>query len=131
DNMYNRLTDLFAIKRGDNIWLGKCLILIFRNSDDYHRFQAVMHQTNSGTSAGMCHGFGSGEVHIAFFRQPAEMQFAHVLVHESVHGFLHRYRSPVHVPTWINEGLAEYIAFRLLPKATVVPQFQAEGRREL
>jgi hypothetical protein len=37
-----------------------------------------------------------------------------VLVHESVHGFLHRFRTPVNVPSWANEGLAEVIATELV-----------------
>jgi hypothetical protein len=55
-------------------------------------------------------------VHIAFFRQEKELEFAHVLVHESVHGFVHRYKSPARVPSWANEGLAETIATQLVPQ---------------
>jgi hypothetical protein len=131
DKMYNRLCDLFDVQRGENIWLGKCLIFIFRSEPDYHRFQSVMHQTDSTGTAGMCHGYGHGDVHVAFFRQSNEMLFAHILVHESVHGFLHRYRSPVHIPTWINEGLAEVISYELVPKATSVPTLQALGRTQV
>ena len=78
-----------------------------------------MHGTPSQGSIGLCHGFGDGHVHIAFFRPEDNWQFAHVLVHESVHGFLHRYRSPVHIPSWVNEGLAEYIACQLVPQAGI------------
>ncbi len=131
DLMYHRLCDLFAIKRGENIWLGKCLIFIFRNEPDYHRFQATMHQTDSQGTAGMCHGYGSGDVHVAFYRRPNEMMFAHILVHEAVHGFLHRYRSPIHIPTWINEGLAEVISFELVPKAPAVPRLQEWGKSQM
>jgi hypothetical protein len=45
-------------------------------------------------------------------------------VHESVHGFIHRYRSHVHIPSWINEGLAEVIGYQLVPQ----PQDQKERR---
>lgn len=131
DRMYNKLCDLFGIARGTNIWMGKCLILIFRSEQDYHAFQAKIHQTNSAGSAGMCHGYGNGDVHVAFYRQPAELIFAHVLVHEAVHGFFHRYRSPVHIPSWINEGLAETIAFELLPKAPVVPNMQQAAKAQM
>jgi hypothetical protein len=73
-----------------------------------------MHQTEAKGTAGMCHQFGDGMVHIAFYRQEKDLEFAHVLVHESSHGFLHRYKSPVPVPSWANEGLAEWIATTLL-----------------
>lgn len=116
DRMYTKLADLFAVDRMTNLWRGKALVFVFRTPGDYAKFQARMHQTDAGQSAGMCHTFGDGIVHIAFFRQSDELEFAHVLVHESVHGFLHRYKTPVPVPSWANEGLAEWIANQLVPR---------------
>jgi hypothetical protein len=72
-------------------------------------------------------------VHIAFYRQNNELNFAHVLVHESVHGFLHRYRSPVHIPSWANEGLAETIASELVPdprRQSFVPGLARAGLQQ-
>lgn len=116
DRMYARLADLFGVPKGANVWRGKALIFVFQQAADYHRFQSVVHNTNSAGTDGMCHAFGDGTVHIAFYRQPNDLDFAHVLVHESVHGFLHRYRSPVHIVSWANEGLAEVIATELVPR---------------
>ena len=126
DRMYSRLLRMFDIPKDSNIWRGKALVFVFRAEADYHRFQMLMHGTNSVGSAGMCHSFGNGFVHIAFFRQPDEMKFAHVLVHESVHGFIHRYRSPVPVLSWVNEGLAEWIAFELVPTGASAAQQRAD-----
>ena len=97
-----------------NVWSGKALVFVFQSADDYRRFQQVVHNTDPGGSAGMCHCFGDGRVHIAFYRQQDPLTFAHVLVHESVHGFIHRFRTPAHVPSWANEGLAEVIASELV-----------------
>ena len=117
DRMYKKLAEMFAVEKDVNIWRGKALVFVFQTREDYVRFQAQMHQTNAGQSDGMCHTFGSGMVHIAFYRQPDEVEFAHVLVHESVHGFIHRYKTPARVPVWVNEGLAEWIASQLVPRA--------------
>ena len=119
DKMYRRLADLFAVPDQRNIFRGKAVIFVFQREADYHRFNAIAHQTPSVGSAGLCHGFGDGHVHISFFRQDNQWLFAHILVHESVHGFVHRYRSPRRVPSWVNEGLAEYIATQLVPQARV------------
>ena len=121
DRMYVQLADMFAVKKGDNIWRGKALIFVFAHADDYRRYEKELLNTDSGTSAGMCHSFSNGDVKIAFYRQHDELEFAHVLVHESVHGFIHRYRTPVAIPSWANEGLAETIATDLVPQ---------RGRRE-
>ena len=131
DKMYNRLCDLFGIKKGTNIWYGKSLILVFSKQEDYNKFWAVMMDVNPRTSAGMCYSYGDGRVVIAFYRQPHEMDFATVLVHESVHGFLHRYRSPARIVSWINEGLAEVIAYELVPKGTWIPRKQQQAKKEM
>ncbi|CAA9419114.1 MAG: hypothetical protein AVDCRST_MAG64-2763 [uncultured Phycisphaerae bacterium] len=133
DKMYDRLAELFAVPKGSNIWRGKCLIFVFAKPEDYHDHEAKTYRTDSKGSAGMCHSFGNGFVHVAFYRQPEELQFAHVLVHESVHGFIHRYRSHVYIPNWANEGLAEVIASELVPqkaRATDSKFRAAQGVRE-
>ena len=116
DRMYARLAEMFAVPKGANIWRGKALVFVFQRKQDYQRYEREMVDTDPGTSAGMCHSFSNGIVKIAFYRQPEELEFAHVLVHESVHGFIHRYRTPVPVPSWANEGLAETIATDLVPQ---------------
>ena len=114
DRMYARLAELFAVPKGENLWRGKGLIFVFSKADDYRRFEREIAHVDPGSSAGMSHCYSTGIVMIAFYRQPQELSFAHVLVHESVHGFLHRYRSPEHIPSWANEGLAETIATELV-----------------
>jgi hypothetical protein len=32
------------------------------------------------------------------------------LVHETAHGFTHRFKSSVHVNSWLNEGISEWVA---------------------
>ena len=116
DRMYGKLAGLFGIKGGENIFRGKAAVFVFAKEEDYQNFQKTMHETDAAGTAGLCHCFGNGDVHIGFFRQPNEMDFAAVLVHESVHGFLHRYKKPPTIPTWVNEGLAETIASELVPQ---------------
>ncbi|HSZ55352.1 MAG TPA: hypothetical protein VK797_06815 [Tepidisphaeraceae bacterium] len=121
DRMYGRLAEMFAVPAGKNIWRGKAMIFIFSRREDYVRYEKEMAHTDPAKTAGMCHGFSDGTVKVAFYRQSDELEFAHILVHESTHGFVHRYRSPVPIPSWANEGLAETVAGELVPQ---------KGRRE-
>jgi len=114
-----------------NVWYGKGLVFVFQKADDYRQFQVRVHQTDPGGSAGMCHCFGDGMVHIAFYRQPDDLTFAHVLVHESVHGFVHRFRAPPTVPSWANEGLAEVIADELVPQPGRTKERESRAREAL
>ncbi|MDB5296289.1 MAG: hypothetical protein JWO31_2272 [Phycisphaerales bacterium] len=116
DKMNDRLNEMFGVETGRNVWRGKCLTFVFADPNDYHAHERTTYGTDSKGTAGLCHSFGNGYVHVAFYRQPEELEFAHVLVHESVHGFVHRYRSHVNVPSWANEGLAEWIAADLVPQ---------------
>jgi hypothetical protein len=132
DRMYGHLANLFGVKRSENVWHGKALVFIFSKVDDYQKFEMDMHDgTMAAGSAGMCHTYGSGDVHIAFYRQPNITDFAHVLVHETTHGFLHRYRTAVHVPSWANEGLAEVIATELVPNKGKEQTTFADARQDL
>jgi hypothetical protein len=144
DRMYAKLAGLFGVEqaarrpgsvssRGEfaNVWDGKALVFVFQKPEDYRRFQQVCHNTDAGTSAGMCHCYGDGKVHIAFYRQADQLTFAHVLVHESVHGFVHRFRSPATVPSWTNEGLAEVIATELVPRPGRPKERELTARQSL
>jgi hypothetical protein len=131
DRMYGKLAEMFGVDPGLNIMRGKALVFVFLSRDDYVRFQRQMHNTDAGSSDGMCHTYGNGYVHIAFYRQPDEIKFAHVLVHESVHGFIHRYKTPHDVPVWANEGLAEWIATQLVPRTGGAKQIYANTKMVL
>src|SRR5215471_499623 len=95
DRMYDRLSEMFAVPSGKNIWRGKALIFVFSKNADYQRYERQIMHTDPAGTAGMCHSGSNGNVRIAFHRQEDQLEFAHVLVHESVHGFIHRYRTPV------------------------------------
>lgn len=122
DRMYARLSETFGVPKGKNIWWGKALVYVFSRESDYMRYESEIANVDAKQTAGMCHSYSDGKVIIAFYRQPQELEFAHVLVHESVHGFVHRYRSRTFVPSWANEGLAEVIATDLVPQ---------RGRRDM
>jgi hypothetical protein len=131
DEMYSRLARLFGVPAGENLWRGKALVFVFSREEDYQLFQIKMHQSVAAGTAGMCHTYGNGYVHIGFYRQPNDADFNHVLVHEAVHGFLHRYRSPVDIPSWANEGLADAIAFDMVKRLGIAQQTKTEAVQDL
>ena len=132
DATYARLAMMFGVPKGQSIWRGKALVFVFANDADYLMFQMKMHDKTMATgTVGMCHAYGNGDVHLAFYRQPNELDFAHALVHESVHGFLHRYRSPAALPSWVNEGVAEVFAAELVQRPGVTQASTAQARQDL
>ena len=115
DRMYEVMCGMFELDPSKNLFLGKAAIVIFGDEDEYHRWNAgVLGNPFYGT-LGVCLSSPDGHVRISFFRQKETAAFASLLVHETTHGFLHRYKSPARVPSWLNEGLAETVSHRLFP----------------
>lgn len=112
---YRTIAELFGEDPDGNIFLGKCLIVLFDQRVDYIRFQDQLHNTDARGTGGLCHNFGNGHVHIAAYERSNARQSNHILVHELVHAFLHRYQSPTPLSDWLNEGLAEHIAHQIEP----------------
>lgn len=136
DKMYERLCKIFDIDSQKNIFRGRGLIVVFKYELDYHRYQALVHgMTSSQGTAGLCRSFGDGHVEVTFFKQDNELDFARILVHEAVHAFNHRYRSYPFLDSWINEGLAEYVASALVDNSgfgeSTYAQWIDQGKRSL
>ncbi len=117
ERMYDRLVEMFSLEEDTRVYAGKAFVLICRSEQTYAAFnQRVYGQTAEG-SLGVCWQSGSGLVQMSAWNDPEDPRaaaradrFLHTLVHENVHGFLFRYRSPEMIPNWANEGLAEWIA---------------------
>ena len=121
DKMYGLLCPLFAIPKGTNIWRGKALVLAFRTPDGFRQFLARFRPGDAQRekTQGLAYCKSDGTVMIpCYLGDTAPNWFGHVLVHETFHGFIHRYRSSEPVPSWLNEGAAEWVAANVLAGKT-------------
>jgi len=114
DSMYDRMCEIFDVDKKFNIWKGKALVLFFSEKSDFQAYEKAAYGSNLEGAAGVCYTSRDGLVNIFMYRQADEKDLAHVLVHEATHGFLARYQSRIHVPNWLNEGLADYVADKLV-----------------
>ena len=114
DAMYRELCGAFGVSVQKNVWCGKCVVVIFQERENYMLYEAqVMGVKNPAMlsgSAGLCHMFGNGEVKFAGFLGDSGNFFGSVLIHETTHGFIHRYLSSASVDSWLNEGMADWVA---------------------
>jgi hypothetical protein len=128
DAMHDMMCRMYGIKPGEPVWKGKCLVVAFLNKAEFMRFEQTFLQNKDPSGAyGTCHPFGDGRVIISCYRGDRPEDFAKMLVHETSHGFIHRYRTPVHPPSWINEGMADWIGRSLIPKSRSVPLREAKA----
>jgi hypothetical protein len=127
DTMHDFLCDLYGIPRGEPVWLGKCLVVAFVSEDEFQAFEGRFFEGAPRGVHGLCHQRGDGRVIMACHRGTDASAFAHMLVHETSHGFNHRWMSPVRVPNWLNEGIAEWVGTQVVPACRQVPLKEARA----
>ena len=128
DRMHDFLCDLYGIPKGEPVWRGKCLVVAFVDEADFHAFEArFMGGDVPDGVHGVCHQRDDGRVVMACHRGRDELAFAHMLVHETSHGFNHRWISPSRMPSWLNEGIAEWVGTQVVPACTQVAIKEAQA----
>lgn len=111
ERMYAAMCRQFDIDPNDNIWVGKCPIFVFWEREHFQRFAAeVCGAPNMAGAGGFQSQSGDGWCYIVTINRSNRTQFLSTLVHEASHAFLGRYISNRFVPSWLNEGIAEYMA---------------------
>jgi len=127
DAMHDFLCDLYAIPRGEPVWRGKCLVIAFLREDDFQAFEARFFDAVPRGVHGLCHQRSDGRVIMACHRGDDASAFGHMLVHETSHGFNHRWISPERLPNWLNEGIAEWVGTQVVPASRQVPFKEARA----
>lgn len=123
DAMYEELCKAFGIPPGKNIWCGKCMVVAFRDKATYLHFESsVMKYNKAENTQGLCHQEMDGSVLFAGYKGTNNF-FGQVLVHETSHGFVHRYLSSARAPSWLNEGMADWLAHQIV-KGKKIPNRQ-------
>ena len=127
DAMYRELCGAFGISPQKNVWCGKCVVVIVKRRTDYIIYESMVMGIKDPAmlagSAGLCHLFPNGEVKFAGFLGDNSDHFGNVLIHETTHGFIHRYLSSVDVISWLNEGMADWVADAIM-KDNSIPKRQ-------
>ena len=119
ERMYAQLAREFAIPPDQSVFLAKCPVFAFRSPNRFRKFARSFDGYDAGESAGYTRSIElSGHVHLALLRfgdsESDYDQFAWTLVHEGTHAFLHRWHATRLIPHWVNEGIAERTAQRVL-----------------
>ena len=127
DAMHDFLCDIYGIPRGEPLWKGKCLVVAFLDENHYLAFEERFMKVRAGGTHGMCHQSSTGRVVMACHRGPDAAAFAHMLVHETSHGFNFRWMSPQMLPNWLNEGIAEWVGTKVVPHSNQVPLKEARA----
>jgi len=127
DTMHDFLCTLYGIPTGEPVWKGKCLVIAFLDEADYAALEEGVLKSGMQGTHGICHQGSDGRVVMACHRGTDPAAFAHMLVHETSHGFNHRWMSPQRLPNWLNEGIAEWVGTRVVKNCDQVPRKEARA----
>ena len=120
EKLYAGFDGIFEMtKNGDRMWDGKCVMYFFGERRDFVKFAQEVHGFPGQVGDGYFRSRGNQcEVVIPNLRglEP----FKETMVHEGAHAFLHFYREPGRVPTWVHEGVAQYFQFEEFPKSPML-----------
>lgn len=129
DQMCDSLGQAFGFPPGHNVWRGKAVFVIFIRKEDFTEFEREFMEYAADTTVaqGLCHHEDDGRVTVSAYRGDNPEHFGGLLVHETAHGYMHRYKSTVFIPSWLNEGIADWITGIAVPscKSTVYRQKEA------
>jgi hypothetical protein len=127
DRMYDWMCRLYGVDRDHKVWIGgKAPIFAFLDHAEFDAFEQrffpdARKSLRSLTNVyGLCHLKANGEVVIACYRGNDPNDFAQMLVHETSHGFIHRYKTKAQLPNWVDEGMADLIGAEMVPASTAV-----------
>jgi hypothetical protein len=130
DKMCDRLMKLFGVTEKEGVFWGKPAAFLLKDRDRYQLIEAQAFRHLSPSSVtGITHKDGP-RIFINVHRQDDVHEFETSLLHEVVHGFMHRYVSPRRLPAWANEGLADYMVSEMLDHESIVDdRLRPEGLR--
>ncbi|QQE12897.1 hypothetical protein JD969_05395 [Planctomycetota bacterium] len=131
DPIYRRLIALLDLPANCNIWQGKASIYLFDKKADFIKFEDKFYGNKISFEAALCHQHYTGEVRLALYEMDDSLFLRQLFIHEMMHGIVHRYQTPKRIPTWLNEGIAEWAANQLLGDAPTFRMKQKLSRKFL
>jgi hypothetical protein len=138
DRMYDWMCHLYGVDRAHKVWLGgKAPIFAFMENAEFDAFEqrffpAARESLQSLANVyGLCHLKESGEVVIGCYRGHDPNDFAQMLVHETSHGFIHRYKTKAPLPNWVDEGMADLIGAEMVPASNAVKNRESRALQQL
>lgn len=123
DGMYRKVLGYLGVDPTVNLFWGKAVIFLFATEDRFKAVEAGAFQNpmvgrpGSGQVMGLCHTMRE-KVFVNSWRCPDYALFGSVLIHETVHGIMHRFSTPARLPAWADEGFSDWVAAQFQP-ATV------------
>lgn len=138
---YEAVSRQFEIPVKENVFIGKLPIYMFTKHEVFKKFARDLDSFDAPDGvAGYYQGSSLGFGHMVMWKpdiaasngniRAAEKQWAYVLTHEFTHAFVARYRTNVFIPRWLNEGVAEVVAYQKFPRPYIYPLVRERAKQK-
>jgi len=119
ESMYSALCEQYGFDPSGSVFLAKCPVFCWQSKARFLRFAQRFDGHDGKNAIGYTRSIEkNGHVHMVLLRNGRSQadfdRFASTLVHEGTHAFLHRLYTTRLIPHWVNEGLADLVAERVL-----------------
>jgi hypothetical protein len=121
EESYLAVARFFERTPQETVFVGKLPAYVFQKKADFVKFADHMDEMDASNNGGYYFSDKSnGLGHLVLYDPRREgdaqrLRWSYVVTHELTHGFVHRHRTNVRVPKWLNEGMAEVVASRQYP----------------
>lgn len=117
--MYDAMIQQFQLDPKQEVFLAKCPMYCWKTKARFKKFARYFDGYEGSNALGYTRSIEkNGHVHVVLMRAGKTHydfdRFASTLVHEGTHAFIHRLYSNRLIPHWVNEGLADMVAERVL-----------------
>ena len=121
EGLFSLFKLVMSVKPDEAFFKGRLELYLWEKRDDYLRFAQEFEHFNAGSSGGYSTTTQMGwprvnlplETGIQGKEGNASRTMV-VLFHEGTHAMFSQYLTDTPLPTWLNEGLAEYFAYKIL-----------------
>lgn len=121
EGLYSLFKRVMSIKPGEKVFDGRLEIYLFEKRNEYLKFAAEFEGFNANASGGYFTvtkmGWPRVNLPLETGNGGEKANYARnliVLFHEGTHAMFSQYLTDTSLPTWLNEGLADYFAFSIL-----------------
>ncbi|MCA9283392.1 MAG: hypothetical protein KDA30_15295, partial [Phycisphaerales bacterium] len=127
ERMYRSLLRTLELPASARLFQGKAVVFLLTQRKQFVHLENEAFGVDPNGAIGMCH-LRDADVFVVCHKGEDETAYMSTLIHETVHGFMYRYKSPAELPIWANEGLADYIAGFLLPNSVEPGRHWAQAK---
>jgi len=111
ERAYGRFCDILKVPRGEAVWQGKCKVALLGTPQEFASTALALGGPAVAKSGGFARPSRREPLIVMPMYGQERVRLEQTLIHEMTHVFLQLFRKEVVLPTWLQEGCAQFFEF--------------------